>query len=772
MRILTILLFSFLATTSCLGTDKQELHGVILDMTNQPIAYANIILMDADSTFVNGCTTDDNGMYSLMNTPKDGMLLKVSAIGYNTKFVNISMGSILDTVRLETKNYQLGEVTIKSNKPIQTLSKGGIVTSVKGTVLSIVGNAVDVIGQMPGVRVEDEKISVFGKGTPIIYINGRKLTDMGELSRLSSKDIESVEVLNNPGARYSAETKSVILIKTIRKTGEGLSGSAQSVTRQAHSLSESGNVALNYRHNNIDVFGSLAVDYAQRYQDQRNSTTINFKQDVYNLESAMTILPVSTSYTANIGFNWQVNKNNTLGVKYEFQGTPNNKSNWFQQEQVFLNDDLQDDIAYHTHWKRNTMPLNLLNMYYIGNINHWSFSLNNDYYFSKNKSNQDILENSNSDHTETTISSLNHIRNTMVASKGVIGYALQKSKIEAGYEYTYTDRKDRFLNDGNQLPNSDNHIKEDNFALFVSTDIPMGKCEMSGGVRYEHTASDYFENNQKIEEQSKRYNRFYPTLDFSFPIKQANFTLSYTAKTRRPLYSQLSSNIQYDDRFTYEQGNPMLESEINHDFTLAGMYRWTYFSTSYQYVKNAIVGIVDAYSEDSPVNLMTYVNYKHISKYSALLSLSPRIAKWSPRLILNYLGQDFTIKAMGKERKMNNPLLFFNFYNSVKISKGFTFNGDVLGHTSGDMDVVSLKSSWQVNMGISKTLGNWFFQLNATDLFKTARNSMITYGSQMVLEKWNYSDSQAIRLTARYAFNSTSNRYKGSNAGQKELDRL
>lgn len=772
MRNLRVLFISFMASSNCLAMANQDIHGVILDMTKNPIAYANIVLMTSDSTFISGCTTDDKGMYRLSNIPSEGKLLKVSAIGYDTKVIDISTTNIPDTLILDNKSYQLGEVTIKSNKPIQTLSKGGIVTTVKGTVLSIAGNAVDVIGQMPGVRLEDEKISVFGKGTPIIYVNGRKLTDMGELSRLSSKEIESVEVLNNPGAKYSAETKSVILIKTIRKTGEGLSGSIQSVTRQAHSLSESGNVALNYRHNNIDVFGSLAVDYAKRYQDQKNSTTINFKHDVYNLESAMTILPVSTSYTASIGFNWQVDKNNTLGLKYEFQGTPNNKSNWYQQEQVFLNGDLQDDVAYHTHWKRNTMPLNLFNMYYQGNINHWSFSLNNDYYFSKNKSNQDILENSISDNTEITISSLNHIRNTMVASKGVIGYALQKSKIEAGYEYTNTDRKDSFLNDGNQLPNSDNHIKEDNFALFVSTSIPMGKCEISGGFRYEHTISDYFENNQKVEEQSKKFSRFYPTLDFSFPIKQANFSLSYTAKTRRPLYNQLSSNIQYDDRFTYEQGNPMLESEINHDFTLAGMYRWIYFSTCYQYVKNAIVGIVDAYSEDSPINLMTYVNYKHISKYSALLSLSPRIAKWSPRLILNYLGQDFTINAMGKEQKMNNPLLFFNFYNSVKIGKGFTLNGDVLGHTSGDMDVVSLKPSWQVNMGISKTHGNWFFQLNATDLFKTARNSMITYGSQMELDKWNYSDSQAVRLTIRYAFNSTSNRYKGRNAGQKEMDRL
>lgn len=772
MRILATLIFSFFATFSFGTTTKQDIRGVILDMNNTPIPYATIFLIDSDSTFINGCTTDDNGAFFLPDSLKEGMSLKVSAIGYNTLIAKISAASFPVTLKLENKSYQLGEVTVKRNRPMQHLSKGGIVTTVKGSVLSIAGNAVDVIGQLPGVRIEDEQISILGKGYPNFYINGRKLNDLSELSRLSSNEIESIEVLNNPGARYSAETKSVILIKTIRKNGEGLSGNVQSVSRFAHSFSQSGNMALNYRHNNVDIFGSLALDHSKRYQKQDNSTHIDFNNEVYDLKSAMTIFPVNTSYIANVGFNWQVDKYNILGLKYEFQGIPNGSSSWNQQEKVFLNGEWQDEIAYHTHWKRKTMPQNLINVYYLGNINHWSFSLNNDFYYSKNTVNQDMKEDSSTDNGENTINSLNHVRNKMIATKGVVGYTLQKSKTELGYEYTYTDRIDNFLNYGILLPNSYNHIKEGNFALFLSTNITLGKYEISGGVRFEHTVSDYYQNNQIVKEQSRKYSNFFPTIDFSFPIKRANFSLSYTAKTRRPLYNQLSSNIQYDDRFTYEQGNPMLQSEINHDITFAGIYKWLYFSASYQYVKNAIVGIVESYSENEPINLMTFVNYKHISKYSSVLSLSPTISKWSPRLILNFMGQDLKINAMGKSQLMNNPLLFFYFYNNVKICKGMTLNGDIMGHTSGDMDVVSLKPSWQINIGITKTTKNWFFQLNATDLFKTARNSMITYGSQMVLDKWNYSDSQAVRFTVRYSFNSTNSRYQGRNAGQKEINRL
>ena len=123
-------------------------------------------------------------------------------------------------------------------------------------------------------------------------------------------------------------------------------------------------------------------------------------------------------------------------------------------------------------------------------------------------------------------------------------------------------------------------------------------------------------------------------------------------------------------------------------------------------------------------------------------------------------------------KKLNTPILFFNFFNNVSFGKGFNVNGDISGHTSGDMDVVTLKPSWQINLGVSKSMKNWFFQFQATDIFKSARNSMTTYGTQMTLDKWNYSDTQALRLIIRYSFNNTMSKYKGKGAGTSERNRL
>lgn len=750
---------------------KAQIRGMVCDENQRPMEFANVMLMDADSSFIAGCVTDATGMFCWQKEMPGASLLKVSALGYEPEVRTLTNSGDMGTLMLRTASVFLHEVTVTGQRPIQQISKGGVITTVNGSVLGMLGNAMDVIEQLPGVRREDDKITVFGKGSPAIYMNGRKLTDYGELFRLSSKEIESVEVINNPGAKYGAEVKSVLLVRTIKKRGDGWSGSAQAVVRAAHSWSQSDNLSLNYRKADLDVFGSFAFDHARRYQQQRNLTSIDTGNDLYSLNSDITILPVSTSYMANAGLNWQMNKKNVLGIKYEFQGTPYSRSNWMTHERVLLNGESFDKIDYHTHWKRKNIPLNILNMYYIGEFNHWTLTLNNDFYSSRNKAEQEINESSVSD-GESIVNSLNRIKSTMFASKAVLEYSFGKNSIEGGYEYTHTDRTDRYYNYGGFLPDADDNIKEQNMAGFISATFPIGVYEISAGIRYEHTLSDYYQSGKLVPEQSRKYDRLFPNIDFTFPIRKAKFTLSYMVKTRRPQYSQLSSNLQYDDRFTYETGNPLLKPEINHDITLAGIYKWIFFSASYQYVKDAIVGIVEKYKEGEPANLMTYMNDDHLTKYSGVLSFSPKISRWSPRLRLNLMGQGFKIPVMGEEKRMNNPLLFVNFYNSVSLGKGFTATGDITCHTSGDMDVITLKPSWQVNLGVTKTLGNWYFQLSTTDLFRTARNSMITYGSQMRLDKWNYSDSQAVRLTVRYAFNTTMNKYKGRGAGQSEKNRL
>lgn len=763
-------LITFLLCMAISYTSHAAIKGTVRDSQDNPIGYANVTLWQ-DTLFVAGTVSDNEGHFSFSENLPSSNRLRVSIIGFNEFIRNISETDQDILVVLESKDSILEEVVVLGNLPSHKMIAGGISTKVQNTTLSLLGNAMDVIAQQPGVRSYNGVIEVFGKGVPEIYVNGRKLNNYNELYSLSSNEIEKIEVLSNPGAKYGAEVRSVILVKTIRKQGDGLSGTVNGGIRIARYLQQSDNASLNYRIGNVDIFSQFAFEYARRYQSQQNDMTIVSGGNTYNLLSDISIRPQSTSYNFAGGINWRVSAKHSLGVRYEFQGIPSNPSVWITHENEKINGIETSYTDYDTNWERRNFPTNIVNAYYSGTFGKVSVAVNNDFYSNRNTASQSILE-TNSAGAANDIHSNNKINSTLFASKGIVEYKVASNTIEGGYYYIWTDRKDNYWNTNSSLPDAQDRIKEQTIAAFVGITIPVKELEFYGSLRYEHTNSDYYQQNIYIPGQSREYNRLCPSIDFSFPISKVNFTLSYSAKTKRPRYDQLSSSIQYDDRYTYETGNPFLRPELNHDISLAGLYKWIFFSASYQYVSNAIIGVVDAYKENEPINLMTFTNYDHVSKYSIVLSLSPRISAWSPRLRFNLLGQRLSTPSISGNKHLNNPLLFINFYNSINLGNGFTATGDVLCRTHGDMDIVTMKPSWQINLGVTKTHKGWYFQINATDIFKTARNSMRTYGRQMVLNKCNYSDSQAIRFTIRYSFNSTMSRYKGKSAAQEEKARL
>ena len=127
----------------------------------------------------------------------------------------------MDTTVWYNQTQQLDEVVVKSRLPKTKLKGNSMVTRIKGSVLAQSGTAKEMLAKVPGITLKGEDLEVLGKGTPLFYINGRKMHDKEELKRLHSEEIASVEVITNPGAQYDATISSVVRIKTIRREGDG-----------------------------------------------------------------------------------------------------------------------------------------------------------------------------------------------------------------------------------------------------------------------------------------------------------------------------------------------------------------------------------------------------------------------------------------------------------------------------------------------------------------------------------------------------------------------
>ena len=173
--------------------NKPDVTGTVLDENGQPMPFVNVVLLSLpDSSFVQGAMTDDQGHFHIQTLKNDG-LLKVSSIGYETQFLNPVDGLI---VKMNEASLMLGEVVVRSQLPKTRVKGEAMRTTVEGTILEKAGTVADALARVPSLEAKrDGAVTVLGRGEAEVYINGRKVQDVSELSRLRSDQIEHVDVI-------------------------------------------------------------------------------------------------------------------------------------------------------------------------------------------------------------------------------------------------------------------------------------------------------------------------------------------------------------------------------------------------------------------------------------------------------------------------------------------------------------------------------------------------------------------------------------------------
>ena len=188
--------------------DAQSVSGSLVDEKGNPVSFANVVLLSSkDSSFVQGTISNEQGIFSIDQTSGNN-ILRISCLGFIPMTKAYAQFPV--TIVMHEDVNLLGEVVVKGNRPSYKLTAEGLQTHVQGTVLSKMGTAEDVLKHIPGLQKKNDAYEVFGKGSPIIYVNGRLLRDLSELDQLKSEDIKNVELITSPGARYDASVKAVI----------------------------------------------------------------------------------------------------------------------------------------------------------------------------------------------------------------------------------------------------------------------------------------------------------------------------------------------------------------------------------------------------------------------------------------------------------------------------------------------------------------------------------------------------------------------------------
>ena len=763
-------------------TDK-HLTGTIIDEAGQPVAYANVYLLHpSDSTVIGGGVSNEAG-YFAVPYEQPTILARISYVGYKTVYRLCNQPAV-GTIRLQPDNYTLNSVVVQGERPKVVLQGNSLMMNVEGTMMERLGTAEDVLTRVPMIAKRGEGFEILGKGAPLIYLNNRKLTDLNELRNVQSDMIRSVEVIQNPGARYDASVNAVIIIRTKRAAGEGLGVELSSWSRCGRGYANNERVNLTYRTGGLELFANLFGAYNRRKSSGEFEQTI-FADTLWVINNKQKNNVRNPFLEGRFGFNYQAGDNHSFGGFYQntYDYVKTHREN---------NDDLLADGVPYDHLQNSSVrrdkntPTHQVNLYYTGKVGQLSIDFNADYTARKQRSTNQQQELS-AEYEDRDVNTESQTRSKMFAEKLFVTHPLWKGQIEVGEEYTNTRWRSSFDNQEGYIANSNNEQHESNIAPFVELRQRLGRFQLSAGLRYEHVESEYFVSGQRRDEQCRTYDDFFPSLSVSAQLPSSRegqgvgLSFSYAKRTTRPSYWQLSSDVTYENRLNQQTGNPYLKPVKYHNLNMMVMWKWLYLMTNFSHCVDPILYTAGSLEEDSKVNFVTYLNYDHADWLTVTLGaqknvkLSDRIT-WTPQYNVSLMKPWFKSLFNGQEKRFSHPMLSLQLGNIVSLPHDWLLQADFNMHTHGNTG----SNIWvdSTNPMLSLSVSKDFFQhrlnvkLTGNDLFNGGINHVLLYSNRMMFRKTEDNDSRCIQLSLRYRFNVTPSKYKGTGAGNSEKNRL
>lgn len=759
---------------SCLASlviDAQVISGRILDENRQPISFANVIAYSKnDSVFVNGVVSNEDGTFTVAADCSE-VFLKVSSVGYVTRNICCQSNEVGDISMFVDENL-LGEVVVKGNIPTHRLTSEGLQTNVYGTLLGKLGTANDVLSHVPGLQKDGDAYKVFGKDAPVFYINGRLVRNLSELDQLKSDDIKDITLITNPGAEYDASVRAVVKIKTKRVQGDGFGFDNQIVYSQCENADFTEQLDFNYRYRGLDLFGMFYYTKEKSYNrsaiEQDIQADVNWHQTNTNDYTFRSI-----QVGGEVGMNYAIDDDNSLGFRYEIYKNPD-VTDYDTFTSIVTADGNPYDYLYNTsEFKSHERPMHSANVYYNGKIGGTSIDFNADWQ-QNDKYYNSIYHEVSDEYEDRTVTTQNYVKNVLLAAKLIASRPLFGGTLSVGAEYTHTKRNDDYANPEGYLETNYTVLKDQSIAPFVeyTRQIPIGMVK--AGLRYEHAQFDYYVDGSYLNEQSRSFDNLFPSLSVMANIGKVQGMFGYTAKIRRPTYTELRSNMSYANRFTLEVGNPFLKPSIIHDFSVQAMWKIWNLNISYSDTHDAVIDWAEQQEENTSVSILGKKNINSLKNLTAYIVAAPVWGIWHPQFVAGISKQWLTLDTAQGKIKMNSPICIGQINNTFQFSD--TFIGSlVIKYTStGDnKNITLMRDMFQTDISLTKTFFKDRFSVGIAgyDLFRTKQKVKL-FNQQMQFVQENVRDTRYVGVTLRYSFNTTQSKYKGTGAGNAEKDRF
>ena len=685
----------------CINKTEHHLKGLVVDENNLPLPYANVTLLNpADSTMVGGGVTNESGRF-VIPIENGKVIARITYVGYKTEHRLCSRDNV-GTIKMQPDATRLNGVVVSASAARLKQEPGKFIY--KPSPSEVVGiDSYELLRYAPLVCVENNIVSILGKGTSTIYINGRKplmnnVSLMEMLRSVPADRIDKIEIIMSPNSSYKASTTGGIVNIVMKKNpNEGLTGSASvGATYLGEKITPRASLYLGYSKNKFNASANLSYLY---YNSQtEKETTYNYRDSYTDILNSSNSLTTGHFLNGNISLSYDLTKRSTLGTSFYIGGSESNsKSTTVSSNYLRGTIDKYSKSYAETENPYRKPQMSIVAYYHLKTDDKGSnLDVSANYSSSVNASLGSMEYACGVESREVVPYSL-FKQNTTVDSygyefKGSYNHSFNDgSALESGYEFDASHLSNDFVrldHDGKEYvknEGSSNLFEYDEKvnALYMTYDKKWSNViSTTLGLRAENTRvkGHQVSSNEKF---NRNYWNFFPRLSLLVDLANGNhrIALDLSRSIVRPFYNYLNPFKIWTSENTYSMGNiylkPMIYSDMNLSYRFLGDYM---IGASYSYGS-------DAFSEyrflaENNTTVSSVANYGNEQSFSLYCNVEKVFFNGIWRMSLNATAvydrdqgtidsQDVSYKIWGGEAGIRN---FFNLSSRGGIRATLSYN--------------------------------------------------------------------------------------------------
>lgn len=766
---------------------KGSVSGIISNDRNElQQSVAVNLLRAADSVIVKISLTEKDGSFLFENIPAGSYFVTASSKGTaGASFGPVNITAEQPAVNgikmiLTVQVNQLGTATVVAQKPLIERKIDRVVLNVENSPLAIGNTALDVIARAPGVSVDNEgRISLKGKQGVNVMIDGKPTylapSDLANMLRATDGgNIQSIEIITNPSAKYDASGNSgIINIKLKKNKAFGTNGSFSVGSGYGSNYKGNTGITLNHRNKKFNFFTGYNFLYNKRRQDMTISRIVNEPPSAATyLDQTGRSFREYANNSAKAGVDYFINPSSTLGLMvtgYSNKTIFTSDDNTSVGSSKSIADSSLTTATNGTARFRNIAAnLNYKTKFDAAGKKELSIDLDYSRFYNKDiySYNSYLSRNLPPSYDTALIRNITPSFINIYSFKADYTHALKDGRIEAGLKASYirTDNdfnSDSLINFEWQRTTASNHfVYDENVnAAYVNYYKEFGSTKLQMGLRAEQTNSKG--NSITLSKVvNLHYINLFPTFYISRQMGEDNeLTLSYGRRVNRPNYENLNPFVYFVDRYTFRQGNPFLTPQFSNMVGLYYTYKNTYTAS---FEVNRTTDVITQVLLQDTANKSLFQTSQNLAsemEYNFNISAPFEVTKWwttTNDFTIFYLGYK-TPNLMGAKFSSGRTGILFNSNNLFKITPALR------------MEVVADYKSPLVFGTIEMSKPQFFMDMGVNYLFPKKRTSLKFAVSDVlntleqhivsVIPSVNYTifqknETRVFRLTFTYRFGS------------------